>query len=88
MSMLSGVSFSFEVLSLSLGAHAKRCLVLFLSSLAIAWGMKAVITDWITPPDRDLVPRLSWKHRFDQGSQHEATGALLCPAGVDWNDSG
>ena len=49
-------------------------------------GMKGAIIDWITPPDRDLVPRLSRKHKFDRGFQHEATGALLCPAGVDWND--
>ena len=49
-------------------------------------GMKGVIIDWITPPDRELVPRLSWKHKFDWGFQHETTGTLLCPAGVDWND--
>jgi hypothetical protein len=49
--------------------------------------MKGAIIDWITPLDRELVPRLSRKHKFDRGFQHETTGALLCPAGVDWNDS-
>ena len=49
-------------------------------------GMKGVIIDWITPPDRDLVPRLSRKHKFDRGFQHETTGVLLCPASVDWNN--
>jgi hypothetical protein len=49
-------------------------------------GMKSAIIDWITPPDRDLVPRLNRKHKFDRGFQHETTGALLCPAGVNWND--
>ncbi|KAF8233407.1 hypothetical protein L208DRAFT_1557083 [Tricholoma matsutake] len=49
--------------------------------------MKAAIIDWITPPDRDLAPRLSRKHKFDRGFQHETTGALLCPAGIDWNNA-
>ena len=50
-------------------------------------GMKGAIIEWITLPDHELVPRLSQRHKFDRGFQHETTGALLCPAGVDWTDS-
>ena len=48
-------------------------------------GLKGVILDWITPPDGMLVPQLNRRHKFDRGFNHEVTGALLCPAGVDWN---
>jgi hypothetical protein len=48
--------------------------------------MKSTVIDWITPTDRELTPRLHRRHKFDRGFQHEVTGALLCPAGVDWSD--
>lgn len=49
-------------------------------------GMKGTIIEWITPADRELTPRLNRKHKFDRGFQHETTGTLLCPAGVNWGD--
>ncbi|RDB22918.1 hypothetical protein Hypma_009847 [Hypsizygus marmoreus] len=49
-------------------------------------GMKGVIIDWITPPDGVLLPPLSRRHKVDRGFKHEKTGALLCPAGLSWQD--
>jgi len=50
-------------------------------------GMKGTILEWITPSDGELVPKLHRKHKFDRGFQHETTGSLLCPAGVDWSNA-
>ena len=50
-------------------------------------GMKGAVINWITPSDHDLAPSLHHKHRFDRGVQHEATGALLCPARVNWSST-
>jgi hypothetical protein len=49
-------------------------------------GIKGTIIEWITPADQELIPRLHRKHKFDRGFQHDTTGALLCPAGVDWTN--
>jgi len=48
-------------------------------------GMKGAIIDWITPHGQTLTPPLSRRNKSDRGFHHEQTGALLCPAGVDWN---
>jgi hypothetical protein len=50
-------------------------------------GMKGTILEWITPSNGKLIPKLHQKHEFDQGFQHETTGSLLCPAGVDWSNA-
>jgi hypothetical protein len=47
--------------------------------------MKSAIIDWITPPGQNLSPPLSHKVKTTRGFHHERTGALLCPAGVDWS---
>jgi hypothetical protein len=47
--------------------------------------MKSAIIDWITPPGQTLNPALSRKVKVTRGFHHERTGALLCPAGLDWN---
>lgn len=47
--------------------------------------MKSAILDWIAPsngePIRPHIPRNS---KLDRGFNHEITGALLCPASMDW----
>jgi hypothetical protein len=50
-------------------------------------GLKGVIIDWITPAEGSLEPQLNRKYKFDRGFNHAVMGALLCPAGVDWNRS-
>jgi hypothetical protein len=48
--------------------------------------LKGAILDWITPRGQSLNPPLARNVKTDRGFHHEATGALLCPAGVDWSD--
>ena len=48
-------------------------------------GMKAAVIDWITPKGQTLIPPLNRKIKSDRGFHHERTGALLCPAGLDWS---
>jgi hypothetical protein len=47
--------------------------------------MKSAVIDWITPPGQGLSPPLNRKVKTTRGFHHERTGALLCPAGVDWS---
>ncbi|RDB27585.1 hypothetical protein Hypma_003884 [Hypsizygus marmoreus] len=48
-------------------------------------GMKSNIIDWITPPRQSLSPPLNRRSKFDRGFNHERTGSLLCPTGLDWS---
>lgn len=48
--------------------------------------MKGAILDWITPRGESLRPPLSRNVKTDRGYYHERTGALLCPADLDWSD--
>ncbi|KAJ3509290.1 hypothetical protein NMY22_g16344 [Coprinellus aureogranulatus] len=48
--------------------------------------LKSAIIDWITPPGGALVPPLSRNVKTDRGFFHYATGKLLCPATLDWED--
>ncbi|KAG6906365.1 hypothetical protein DXG01_014296 [Tephrocybe rancida] len=48
--------------------------------------LKGAILDWIGPKGEGLNPPLSRHIKTDRGFQHECTGALLCPTGMDWND--
>jgi hypothetical protein len=48
-------------------------------------GMKGAIIDWITPKGQTITPPLNRKTKSDRGFHHERTGALLCPAGLDWS---
>lgn len=48
--------------------------------------LKAAILDWITPRGVPLNPPLARNVKSDRGFHHERTGALLCPAGMDWSD--
>lgn len=50
-----------------------------------AKSLKGVVVDWITPRDGVLQPVLSRNVKTNRGFHHPVTGALLCPAGLDWN---
>ena len=49
--------------------------------------LKSTIIDWITPRDQALTPALSRNVKVDRGFHHERTGALLCPADMDWSNA-
>ena len=48
--------------------------------------LKSAILDWITPRGQALTPALSRNVKIDRGFHHERTGALLCPADMDWSN--
>ncbi len=48
--------------------------------------LKSVIIDWLVPAGEALIPPIARNIKIDRGFNHEKTGALLCPAGVDWSD--
>jgi len=48
--------------------------------------LKGSILDWITPRGQPLNPPLARNVKIDRGFHHERTGALLCPAGMDWSN--
>ena len=50
-------------------------------------GMKSAIIDWITPKGQSLNPHIPCNIKSGCGFNHECTGALLCPAGLDWANS-
>ena len=50
--------------------------------------LKGVVLEWITPWDTPLHPPLSRSIKTTQGFHHPVMGALLCPAGLNWNDAG
>ncbi|KIM60074.1 hypothetical protein SCLCIDRAFT_26864 [Scleroderma citrinum Foug A] len=50
-------------------------------------GMKGAIIDWITPKGQSLTPHIPRNVKSGRGFNHERTRALLCPAGLDWNNT-
>ena len=46
--------------------------------------MKAAVIDWITPKGQSLNPHIPHNVKSGHGFNHEHTGALLCPTGLDW----
>ena len=48
--------------------------------------LKGAVLDWITPKGQNLVPPLARNVKADHGLNHKRTGALLCPAGLDWSN--
>ncbi|KAF8834355.1 hypothetical protein BDN67DRAFT_915129 [Paxillus ammoniavirescens] len=50
-------------------------------------GMKSAVIDWITPKGQILNPHIPHNVKSGQGFNHERTGALLCPVGLDWANS-
>ena len=49
--------------------------------------LKSAVLDWITPRGQLLSPPLACNVKMDRGFYYERTGALLCPAGLNWSDS-
>jgi hypothetical protein len=49
--------------------------------------LKGAVLDWITPRGQSLSPPLARNVKIDRGFHHERTEALLCPAGLDWNNT-
>jgi hypothetical protein len=49
--------------------------------------LKGAILEWITPRGQPLNPPLARNVKIDRGFHHERTGALLCPAGLDWSNA-
>lgn len=48
--------------------------------------MKGPIIDWITPKGQSLNPHIPRNVKSGRGFHHDRTGALLCPAGLDWSN--
>ncbi|KAG2752732.1 hypothetical protein P692DRAFT_201838219 [Suillus brevipes Sb2] len=48
--------------------------------------LKSAVLDWISPKGDVIQPHLHRNSKIDRGFNHELTGSLLCPAGMDWND--
>ncbi|KAG1873262.1 hypothetical protein C8R48DRAFT_746079 [Suillus tomentosus] len=46
--------------------------------------LKSAVLDWLVPRGQVVIPPLSRNIKSDRGFNHEITGALLCPAGLDW----
>jgi hypothetical protein len=49
--------------------------------------VKSAILDWISPKGEAIQPPLHRNSKIDHGFNHELTGSLLCPVGLDWSDS-
>jgi hypothetical protein len=49
--------------------------------------LKGVVIDWITPKGQPLSPPLARNIKTDRGFNHDVTGFLLCPIGLDWADA-
>ncbi|KAG2051253.1 hypothetical protein BDR06DRAFT_983656 [Suillus hirtellus] len=48
--------------------------------------LKSAVLDWISPKGDTIQPHLHRNSKIDRGFNHELTGSLLCPAGMDWNN--
>ncbi|KAG1893901.1 uncharacterized protein F5891DRAFT_1131120 [Suillus fuscotomentosus] len=48
--------------------------------------LKSAILDWISPKGEGIQPPLHRNSKIDRSFNHDLTGSLLCPAGLDWND--
>ncbi|KAG1890410.1 hypothetical protein F4604DRAFT_1876902 [Suillus subluteus] len=48
--------------------------------------LKSAVLDWIAPKGEAIRPPLHRNSKIGCRFNHELTGSLLCPAGLDWND--
>jgi hypothetical protein len=48
--------------------------------------LKGTVIDWIAPDGGSLSPPIPRNSKIDRGFNHNRTGFLLCPAGLDWED--
>ncbi|KAG2054381.1 hypothetical protein BDR06DRAFT_982439 [Suillus hirtellus] len=49
--------------------------------------LKSAILNWISLKGEAIWPPLHRNSKIDRGFNHDLTGSLLCPAGLDWNDT-
>lgn len=49
-------------------------------------GLKGAVVDWLAPPDQYLNPMIMCNDKRARGFNHEATGRLLCPVDLNWDD--
>ncbi|KAG1717579.1 hypothetical protein EDD22DRAFT_983875 [Suillus occidentalis] len=49
--------------------------------------LKSAVLEWLVPRGQPLIPPLSRNTKSDRGFNHEVTGRLLCPAGIDWSNA-
>ncbi|KAG2746209.1 hypothetical protein P692DRAFT_201841031 [Suillus brevipes Sb2] len=49
--------------------------------------LKSAVLEWLVPRGQVVTPPLSRNIKSDRGFNHEVTGALLCPAGLDWSNA-
>ncbi|KAG2047190.1 hypothetical protein BDR06DRAFT_1032520 [Suillus hirtellus] len=49
--------------------------------------LKSAVLEWLVPRGQVVIPPLSRNIKSDRGFNHEVTGALLCPAGLDWSNA-
>jgi hypothetical protein len=49
--------------------------------------LKSAVLEWLVPRGQVVTPPLSRNIKSDCGFNHEVTGALLCPAGLDWSNA-
>jgi hypothetical protein len=49
--------------------------------------MKGAIVNWITPKGQSLSPHIPCNVKSGREFHHERTGALLCLAGYEWQNS-
>ncbi|KAG1779360.1 hypothetical protein EV702DRAFT_1178492 [Suillus placidus] len=49
--------------------------------------LKSAVLEWLVPRGQPVIPPLSRHIKSDRGFNHEVTGALLCPAGLDWSNA-
>ncbi|KAG2140337.1 hypothetical protein BD769DRAFT_1626278 [Suillus cothurnatus] len=48
--------------------------------------LKSAILEWLVPRGQAVIPPLSRNIKSDRGFNHEVTGALLCPTGLEWSN--
>ncbi|KIK32750.1 hypothetical protein CY34DRAFT_18832 [Suillus luteus UH-Slu-Lm8-n1] len=49
--------------------------------------LKSAVLDWVTLNGAAIQPPLHRNSKIDRGFNHELTGSLLCPVGLDWKDA-
>ncbi|KAG1899229.1 uncharacterized protein F5891DRAFT_1129161 [Suillus fuscotomentosus] len=49
--------------------------------------LKSTVLEWLVPRGQVVIPPLSRNIKSDRGFNHEVTGMLLCPTGLDWLDA-
>ncbi|KAG1763130.1 hypothetical protein EV702DRAFT_1182816 [Suillus placidus] len=49
--------------------------------------LKSAVFEWLVPRGQVVIPPLSQNIISDRGFNHAVTGALLCPAGLNWSNA-